>query len=96
MPEGKLVECEVAYARAERQEVVCVSLPAGATAMDALRASGLLERFHEIDAATVKLGVFGRAVAPDRVMVTGDRVEVYRPLNADPRAARRTRARRAR
>lgn len=96
MSEGIPVECEVAYARAERQEVVRVRLPAGATAMDALRASGLLERFREIDVATVRLGVFGRVVAPDQGLVSGDRVEVYRPLTADPRVARRTRARRAR
>lgn len=90
------MECEVAYARAERQEVVRLSLPHGATVMDALRASGLLERFPEIDVATVNLGVFGRAVSHDQLVVTGDRVEVYRPLTADPRVARRTRARRTR
>lgn len=96
MSELEPIECEVAYARTERQEVVRVSLRQGATAMDALRASGLLERFTEIDAATVSLGVFGRAVAHDHALAAGDRVEVYRPLTADPRVARRSRARRTR
>lgn len=93
MPEGRLVECEVAYARADRQEVVRVSVPEGATALDALSASGLAGRFPEIDPATVTLGIFGRTVPHDRVVVSGDRVEVYRPLSADPRTARRSRAR---
>jgi putative ubiquitin-RnfH superfamily antitoxin RatB of RatAB toxin-antitoxin module len=93
MAERKRLECEVAYALADRQEVVRVSVAEGATVIDALRASGLLGRFPEIDAATVKLGVFGHVVAHDHVVVAGDRVEIYRPLTADPRVARRTRAR---
>jgi len=93
MPE---IECEVAYALAQRQEVVRVLLPAGATAGDALRASGLLERFPEIDASAVALGVFGKVVAPDHPLAAGDRVEIYRSLSADPRVARRARARRVR
>lgn len=96
MPEGERIECEVAYARADRQDVVRVSVPEGATVLDALLASGLLARFPEIDAASVRLGVFGRAVGHDQVVVAGDRVEVYRPLGADPRVARRARARRTR
>jgi putative ubiquitin-RnfH superfamily antitoxin RatB of RatAB toxin-antitoxin module len=94
MADDKRLECEVAYALADRQEVVHVSVAEGATVIDVLRASRLLERFPEIDAVTVKLGVFGQVVAHDHVVVAGDRVEIYRPLTADPRAARRARARR--
>ncbi len=88
------IECEVAYALADRQHVVCVVLPEGATAADALRASRLLERFPQIDPASVVLGVFGRVVAADHRLRAGDRVEIYRPLRTDPRVARRERARR--
>ena len=85
--------CEVAYARPDLQFVLAVQLHAGATARDALLASGLLERCTEIDPTTATYGVFGRVVPPDYVLQDGDRVEIYRPLKVDPRAARRARAR---
>ena len=85
--------CEVSYARADRQFVVEVELPDGATALDALMASRLLETCSEIDRATVVLGVYGKVVATDHEVHDGDRVEVYRPLKADPRVARRARVR---
>jgi putative ubiquitin-RnfH superfamily antitoxin RatB of RatAB toxin-antitoxin module len=84
--------CEVVYARPERQFVINVELPAGATARDALLASHLLETCTEIDPSTAVLGVFGKRVAADHVLREGDRVEIYRPLKADPRIARRARA----
>ncbi len=88
------IDCEVAYALADRQHVVRVLLPEGATAGDALRASGLLDKFPQIDPAAAVLGVFGQPVAADHRLRAGDRVEIYRPLNADPRVARRERSRR--
>lgn len=88
-----MLKCEVAYARPERQFVLSVQLPEGASARDALMASGLLEACAEIDPAMAVFGVFGRVVRPDHVLRDGDRVEIYRPLKEDPRAARRARAR---
>jgi putative ubiquitin-RnfH superfamily antitoxin RatB of RatAB toxin-antitoxin module len=88
-----MLRCEVAYARPDRQFVAVVELREGATAVDALRASGLLENCSEIDPATATLGVFGRVVPADHPLQDGDRVEIYRPLKMDPRAARRARAR---
>jgi len=82
---------EVAYARPDRQFVIEVELPEGATARDALLASRLLETCTEIDPAAVLLGVYGKAVPADYAVRDGDRVEVYRPLKADPRVARRAR-----
>lgn len=82
----------MAYARPDRQFVVSVELHEGATALDALQASGLLESCPEVDAATAVLGVFGTQVRPDHALHDGDRVEIYRPLKADPRVARRARA----
>lgn len=87
-----MLRCEVVYARPQEQLVIGVELPAGATAGDALRASRLLETCVEIDPAAVVLGVFGKQVAADHVLRDGDRVEIYRPLKADPRIARRARA----
>jgi putative ubiquitin-RnfH superfamily antitoxin RatB of RatAB toxin-antitoxin module len=85
-------KCEVAYARPDRQFVTTVQLPDGATARDALLASGLLENCVEIDPGTAVFGVFGRVVPPEHRLQEGDRVEIYRPLQVDPRTARRARA----
>ena len=85
------VEVEVVYARPEEQVVIALSVPAGATAGDAVERSGLRARFPEI-AAEPALGVFGKAVTADTPLAAGDRVEIYRPLIADPKQARRGRA----
>ncbi|HEV7914256.1 MAG TPA: RnfH family protein, partial [Albitalea sp.] len=87
----------VAYSAAPRQvDHVALSLPAGATVHDALRASGLLERHPAIDLASQKVGVWGKLRALDAPLRDGDRVEVYRPLKVDPKEARRQRYRRHR
>jgi len=67
----------------------------GCTAGDALRASGVLESCPEIDLARNRVGIFGRLATPDAPLRDGDRVEIYRPLIADPKDARRSRAKRA-
>jgi uncharacterized protein len=74
---------------------VALELPAGAAAIDAIRASGLLERFPELDLSVQAIGVWGRPCALDARLREGDRVEIYRPLVMDPNEARRLRARRA-
>ena len=72
---------------------VALELPAPATALDAVRASGLLERHPELAAAGLLIGIWGRACTPETLLADGDRVEVYRPLTRDPNEARRQRAR---
>jgi putative ubiquitin-RnfH superfamily antitoxin RatB of RatAB toxin-antitoxin module len=84
---------EVVYAGPAGQAIVELDVPAGTTAVQAARASGLAERFPEIDLARQLLGVFGERVKPERVLEEGERVEIYRPLIADPKEARRKRAR---
>ncbi|WP_341891644.1 RnfH family protein [Variovorax sp. YR752] len=74
---------------------VAVSLPRGATLIDAIRASGLLERHAGIDPAHARLGIWGRVQAPQTVLRERDRVEVYRPLTVDPKEARRLRYRKS-
>jgi uncharacterized protein len=79
----------VAWALPDEQVVVPLDLPEGATAAGAIRASGLTARFPEIDLARHGVGVFGRVVSLGQVLREGDRVEIYRPLQMDPREARR-------
>lgn len=86
-PDARRVE--VAYARPDRQRVVAVKLTEGMTAVDAVRVSGLLKEFPELEGRSLVLGVFGQVVEGSRPLVPGDRVEIYRPLVADPREARR-------
>lgn len=89
------VEIEVAVVcspRAGEAFEVRVRLPAGATALDAIRASGFLDRFAELDLGRQAVGIWGRAVALDAGVAAGDRVEIYRPLPVDAKEARRRRA----
>jgi len=85
---------EVVYALRDRQLLLEVTLARGATARQAVERSGILQRCPEIDLARSTLGVFGRIASPDVRLRHGDRVEIYRPLVADPKDARRERARR--
>lgn len=80
---------EVAYARPDIQVVVELEVPAGATAADAIRRSGLLARYPEIDLGKNGIGVYGEPADLERPLRDGDRVEIYRPLLIDPKAARR-------
>lgn len=85
------MKVEVAYAKPLSQLILAVELPDSATAEHAIRASGMLARFPEIDLAANAIGVFGKACPLDRSLKSGDRVEIYRPLIADPKEARRGR-----
>jgi putative ubiquitin-RnfH superfamily antitoxin RatB of RatAB toxin-antitoxin module len=81
---------EVIFALAQEQELVVVVLPPGSKVQDAVRASGLLQRRPDIE--LTRVGVWGRAVTPDTALRDRDRVEIYRPLIADPKEIRRKRA----
>ncbi len=83
---------EVAYAKPEEQAILKVELADGGTVEEAIRQSGVLLRFPEIDLEHNKVGIFGKACKLGQVLREGDRVEIYRPLIADPKEARRTRA----
>jgi len=84
---------EVVYARADIQSIVRLALPAtGMTAGQAITASGLCSRHPELTPDNLAIGIFGKPCEPTRVLQPGDRVEIYRPLRNDPRAARRARA----
>ena len=89
---GNKIKVEVAYARADVQVIVPLELEEGATVEQAIEASGVLARFPEIDLAKNKLGIFGKVTKPANALKEGDRVEIYRPLIADPKAVRKERA----
>ena len=80
---------EVVYALPDRQRVVQLPLRDGMTALDAVQAAGLEREFPEIAGRDLVLGIYGRRVEASRVLRSGDRVEIYRPLKFDPRDARR-------
>ncbi len=86
------IQVEVAYARPERQDVIRLTLPAGSTISQAIEASGLLKRYSEIDLAKTKVGIFGKLSRMDTALRERDRVEIYRPLIADPKEVRKQRA----
>ena len=83
---------EVVYALPAEQSLLKVQLAAGATVEEAIRASGVLEAFPDIDLARNKVGIFSKLVKLDEPVRDRDRVEIYRPLIADPKEVRRKRA----
>jgi hypothetical protein len=87
---------EIAYAEPQRVIIKAVRLPAGSSVADALRLAALDSDFAGVDIANSAYGIFGRLVPAGQQLENGDRIEIYRPLAADPKAARRARARDAR
>ncbi|RYD17005.1 MAG: RnfH family protein [Lysobacteraceae bacterium] len=87
------MEVELAYAEADRQFLRRFSVPQGACVADAIRTSGI-EGALGIDATRLDAGIWSRPVARDVPLREGDRVELYRPLKADPKESRRRRAER--
>jgi putative ubiquitin-RnfH superfamily antitoxin RatB of RatAB toxin-antitoxin module len=79
----------VCYAELERQLWMRFEVPDESTVEQLIRSSGILQRFPEIDLDTQKVGIFGRLVKLDTVPREGDRIEIYRPITADPRTVRR-------
>jgi putative ubiquitin-RnfH superfamily antitoxin RatB of RatAB toxin-antitoxin module len=83
---------EVAYALPRRQLILELRVGEGTTAEQAIRASGILEQFPEIDLKNSKVGIFGKPCRLTDTLHKGDRVEIYRPLIADPKEIRKQRA----
>lgn len=83
---------EVAYATPDRQKIIELEVEQGTSVLDAFRQSGINQFFPEIDLEQVDLGVFGKIVPTNYQLVDGDRIEIYRPLIADPKEVRRQRA----
>ena len=92
MAEPESLSIEIAYALPQRQELVHVLLPTGSTVQQASEASGLMQKYAEIDLKQNKVGVFGKLTKLDAPLRNRDRVEIYRPLLADPKEVRKKRA----
>lgn len=92
------ISVEVAYALPGRQRIIRLAVPAGTTMLEAVRLSRIVEHFPGLDIDNSTMGIFGKAVATpaERVLLEGERVEIYRPLIADPKEARKQRAAKAR
>ncbi len=86
------IPVEVAYALPERQVIIKLEVPADATLEQAIDASGILEKFPGIDLGKNRVGVFGKLGKLTDPLHAGDRVEIYRPLIADPKQIRKQRA----
>jgi putative ubiquitin-RnfH superfamily antitoxin RatB of RatAB toxin-antitoxin module len=86
------IHVEVALAMPDRQEIVSLDMAAGSTVADAIEQSAILDRFPGFEFDPAKVGVFSSKVTMDQVLEDGDRVEIYRPLIADPKEVRRQRA----
>ncbi len=86
------IEIEVVYALPDIQTLLRVKVPEGATAAQAVELSGIMQKHPEIDLEKNKLGVFGKLVKTDTQLREQDRVEIYRPLIADPKEIRKKRA----
>lgn len=86
------IRVEVVLAMPDRQELVVLEVTTGSTLADAITQSGLPEMFEDFELDPTRVGIFGQKASPDQVLRDGDRVEIYRPLIADPKEARRQRA----
>jgi len=86
------VDIEVAYALENKQIILKLTIDSSIKPRDVIKASDILETFPEIDLDSVDLGVFGKPIKEDYSLQQGDRIELYRPLIADPKEVRRQRA----
>lgn len=86
------IHVEVAYARGMEQTLLSVEGDKNLTAREAIERSGILKRFPEIELGVNKVGIFGKLTKLDQRLSPGDRVEIYRPLIADPKEQRKKRA----
>ena len=83
---------EIAYALPDKQSLVSLEVEKGTTLKEAIEASGILDSFEQIDLTKDKVGIFSKFATLDTVLREKDRVEIYRPLIADPKKVRKERA----
>jgi putative ubiquitin-RnfH superfamily antitoxin RatB of RatAB toxin-antitoxin module len=92
MENAETIPVEVVYALSDRQVVLALDVVTDATLAEVIKQSGLLEKFPEIELGKNKVGVFGKLGKLTDTLHAGDRVEIYRPLIADPKQVRKQRA----
>lgn len=89
---GNEIKVEIAYALPQEQVILSLAVAPGTTIQQAIEQSSMLKKFPDIDLARNKLGIFGKLSKPETVLRDRDRVEIYRPLIADPKEVRKKRA----
>ncbi|MFK7974565.1 MAG: RnfH family protein [Halioglobus sp.] len=95
MSNENTISVEVAYALPHKQALLTLDVAEGTTALEAAQQSGVAAQFENVNLEDAKFGIFGKVVAPTQKLKPGDRVEIYRPLIADPKEVRKARAARA-
>lgn len=95
-PKTSIITVEVAYATPARQILLRIEAPAGSTVAEAIDLSGIRVEFPDLEPEPAAVGIFSRKVSLDHEVNDGDRVEIYRPLLADPKEMRKQRARKER
>jgi len=95
--ETEMIEVEVAYALPEKQKIYALRVEKGSSALDAAKHTNVCQDFEGVDLDSAKMGIFGQTIKSpsDHPLKAGDRVEIYRPLIADPKEVRRKRAAKA-
>lgn len=86
------INVEVAFATPKKQKIIALSLPEGSNALDAIESSKICHLFQELQQSELQLGIYSQSIEPDQILKEGDRVEIYRPLVADPKEIRKRRA----
>ena len=87
-----MIQVEVVYGLAEEQVLLSVSVPDNSSVKDVILVSKIIEQFPDIDIDVVKVGLFGKLTKMDQIVRERDRIEIYRPLIADPKEVRKRRA----
>lgn len=91
MAEGS-VHVQLCYARPDRQFLLDLNVAPGTSVLQAIKDSGIVQQAPEIDVSVMRVGIYGKLKALDTVLREHDRIEIYRPLIADPKETRRRRA----
>ncbi len=86
------INIEVAWGHPGKQILLALAVERGTTLLEAIELSGIREQVPQLEIDTARLGVFSRKKPPEYVLKEGDRIEIYRPLLADPKEMRRKRA----
>ncbi|UYZ84597.1 RnfH family protein [Entomomonas sp. E2T0] len=94
---AKLIKVEIAYALPDQQTLLAISVAEGTTVKQGVELSGILQQYAELDLQNNAVGIFGKRVLriDQQELQEGDRIEIYRPLQADPKEVRRRRAEKA-
>lgn len=93
MDENQKIRVEIAYALPQEQQLVSILVDDAITVEEAIQLSGILEHYPDIKLSSInRVGIFGKLTKLDKTLSEGDRVEIYRPLIADPKEVRRQRA----